>query len=513
QMALLFSMKTTKTYIFFLLLVLPLLVSSQQTYFSKIYNPFGTFGAAVHVIELDSVYIIGGIAKDSITNYQTLIILKIDKTGNLISVLKPGKDSIKYYPGVQGSLCKLPDNSFIWSGQVNNGIKGYGFLIKLDSSLNKVWEREYMLNNDTVYSYLGILQAKQTDDNGFILVGDIDASGQYNTDILLIKTDSLGNKKWQKTYNYIGYDRGWNIIQTPDSGFLIGAGGYIAGNTQSYDGLIIKTDSLGNEKWRKVIGDIYKDYYCVVKNSNDGNFIIGTATGVGQMYPEVPYRRIRLLKINNSGSVIWDKMYGKTETGYGFNNIIVLINGDIAATGFYDPDSLDIGDSWSWILKTNTNGDSLWMREYYRFNGHANVNRFYDIKQTQDGGFITCGQVDSTNVPQHIWVMKLDSFGCDTPGCHTVGINELVISNHELVIYPNPASDEIIFDFYDFEQGQAIDIVIYNAVGVEVKKEHIITNNQTKTINIKDLKSGIYYYQIIPTKSIGKPYSGKFVKM
>jgi hypothetical protein len=43
---------------------------------------------------------------DSLTNYQTLVLLKLDKNGNLVCKIKPGQDSIKYFPGVQGSLSK-----------------------------------------------------------------------------------------------------------------------------------------------------------------------------------------------------------------------------------------------------------------------------------------------------------------------------------------------------------------------------------------------------------------------
>ncbi|MCF8296686.1 MAG: T9SS type A sorting domain-containing protein [Saprospiraceae bacterium] len=507
-------MKTIKIYIFFSFLVLPLLVSSQQTYFSKIYNPFNTDAIGRHVIELDSFYLAGGVGIDSLTNYQTLVLLKLDKSGNLISKINPGRDSIKYYPGGAGSLIKTLDKGFVWGGAIRTSLRDIGFLIKLDSLLNKEWEKEYWQNNDTVYSFLSILQAKETCDKGYILIGEINGSGQYNTDILLIKTDSLGNKKWQKTYNYMGLDCGWNVIQTPDKGFLIGAGGYIAGNTQSYNGLIIKTDSLGNEKWRKSIGGIYKDYYCVVKNLNDGNFIVGTTTALKQSSPEYPYSKIRLLKISPTGVIIWDKLYGPTRSFNGIGQLIVLDNDDIVATGFYLPDTFSVfqGDTWGWVLKINPNGDSLWMREYYRFNGHANVNKFYDIKQTQDGGFITCGQVDSTNVPQHIWVMKLDSFGCDTPGCHTVGIEKVKVEskNAKVGVYPNPASDEINIEFKGFTKGETINIVIYNSVGLLIKQVKTAKNINTKTINIKDFSPGIYYYQII---SNSKSYSGKFVKI
>ena len=86
-------------------------------------------------------------------------------------------------------------------------------------------------------------------------------------------------------------------------------------------------------------------------------------------------------------------------------------------------------------------------------------------------------------------------------------------SYNDLIIYPNPANNKITFDFKDFTKAQILDIEIYNAVGMKVKRVHFNTNSQTKTINIKDFNSGIYYYRIILKTTKFQVYSGKFVKM
>ena len=515
-------MKTKKIILLlFSIILLPLFLNAQQTYFSKIYNPFNTFGAGVHVVELDSMYLIGGIAKDSLTNYQTLIILKIFKTGNLISVLKPGKDSIKYFPGVQGSLSKNIDGSYIWGGQAYNGIKGFGFLIKLDNSLNKEWEREFMFNNDTVYSYLGVLQSKQTYDKGFILVGDVDASGQYNTDILLIKTDSLGNKLWQKTYNYLGFDRGWNVIQTPDIGFLIGAGGYKAGVPNSYNGLVIKTDSFGNEQWRRPFGGVYDDDKCVVANHPDGSFIVATSYSIIDSFPndldDDGVKKINIIKLSSSNQVIWNKQYGPIEYGRSVGNLVIDKQNNIIVAGQSDNYHYNWDSTYSEngvLLKVNTNGDSLWYREFVKLSTWCAENSFYDLKQTSDGGFIMCGQADAPFTQyqsQHIWVLKVDSFGCDTPGCHTVGINELVIRNQELVIYPNPASYELNVEFIQSSMQRNCILNVYNSMGVRVKSVEIPKVNKNYKFNIMDLQNGIYFVHIVSENQV--IFYSKFIKL
>ena len=472
-------------------------VRAQTERFSKIYCPQNVGAIGRHIVLTDTGYIAGGVAIDSISNIQTLS-LTILNSYSEYSIL-PVSNNKKYFPGSAGSLFKTNDGSFIWAGQCRNQIKSYGFLIKFDKSLSKEWEKEYPFDTGNVYSYLGTLQVKQTRDSGFALIGEVEASGQYNTDILLIKTDSLGEKLWQKTYNFKGLDCGWNLIETPDKGFLLGGGGYVAGVSHSYSGLVIKTDSLGNEQWRKTIGSSFNDYYCVVSNSPDGNYITGTSTGVGIITPDESYRRIRLLKLNNQGVVIWDRMYSKQYAISALNNIVVLPNGDIVATGFYYPSNSQQTDTWGWILKTNSQGDSLWMREHYYFNGDANANRLYDIKQTPDGGFIACGEVDSMPaVPQSIWVLKLDSFGCLVPGCQNVGMMEVILQDNEQVfVFPNPANTEVNIRLPENFGKNAQQARLFDHLGREVLRQPLSSGEPTHTLNIASLPAGIYYIRII----------------
>jgi hypothetical protein len=73
-----------------------------------------------------------------------------------------------------------------------------------------------------------------------------------------------------------------------------------------------------------------------------------------------------------------------------------------------------------------------------------------DIKSTYDNGLISCGYIyplPPDTGRQDIWLLKLDSVGCDTPGCDpTVGIKGSHIKFIEpanIQIFPNPASDQI----------------------------------------------------------------------
>ncbi|MCF8298457.1 MAG: T9SS type A sorting domain-containing protein [Saprospiraceae bacterium] len=483
----------------------------QTKYFNNIYNPNSSWAIGLSIISNDSNYICIGRSYDSSKTSNTIILLSINKNGILDTVINYGDTLTTNYPGFC-SLVKSYENGYFISGSVNIDGNSYGLIMNLDSDFNLKWKR---VLGDTINNFI-FLQGKPTSDSGYIITGDIYKNPNDN-DILLIKTDSLGNKLWQKTYNYIGADRGWNVIQTPDKGYLIGAGGYKAGVPNSYNGLVIKTDSLGNEQWRRSFGGMYDDDKCVVANHPDGSFIVATSYSVIDSFPndldDDGYKTINVIKLSPSNQVLWNNQYDFPKFWRSVGNISIKASGDIFVMGKWRGNDANSVQRSS-LLKLNSNGDSLWYREFTKFTDHASDNALYDIKPTEDKGFVMCGQADAPFTPyqsQHIWVLKVDSFGCDTPGCHTVGINTSApLSVLNTLVYPNPALDEITIDFRGFTKVETINIVIYNSVGLLIRREKAAKNINTKTINIKDFSPGIYYYQII---SNDKSYSGKFVKM
>ena len=68
-------------------------------------------------------------------------------------------------------------------------------------------------------------------------------SGGFN--FWLIKTDLLGNLEWQRYYGGSGDDRAFCGTQTSDGGYAIAGYTNLGGNSAP-DILLIKTDDLGN---------------------------------------------------------------------------------------------------------------------------------------------------------------------------------------------------------------------------------------------------------------------------
>lgn len=95
--------------------------------------------------------------------------------------------------------------------------------------------------------------------------------------------------------------------------------------------------------------------------------------------------------------------------------------------------------------------------------------------------------------------------------------NALNIKENELInlsvffnLYPNPANNKLMLDFA--VTSNSVDVVIYNALGVEIRNLIIkgVNTNPKMTLDISDMVSGIYIVKAIDEK--GHSVSRKFVK-
>ena len=132
-------------------------------------------------------------------------------------------------------------------GDVSDGNNGKWdiWIVKLDGSGNKVWDKTYGGSRvDWVYSI------QQTSDGGYIVAGyaesiDGDVSDDNNGSdyYWIIKLDGSGNKIWDKTYGGSDYQRAYSIQQTSDGGYIF------AGYTTSDDGDISDGNNGKKDSW------------------------------------------------------------------------------------------------------------------------------------------------------------------------------------------------------------------------------------------------------------------------
>ena len=495
-----------KKVLFFIFCLLSLVsIGQQPLYFNKIYPDEDFFTKGMSIIETDESYVGYGATKTQI-NYQLLYFFEMDKTGDSYEVSLLNEPGHVYYPGiVGGAMKKTIDGKFVIAFHEDYAGDTETVLMKLDYEFNSIWQRSYSLANYTMGMNVGL-----ANDLGYIIVGSVWDSG-IDTDFFLIKTDSLGNLEWSNKYGGEWAEDATNAIQTPDGGYLIGGYFWKPGQYHSMDAMVVKTDSLGNEQWTKYFGNPdVDDDMAFVQMADDGNYLVATVYGEHVLTPDARIGRVSLIKLNDAGDIIWEKKIGDKKQGKYIKNCIVDNNGNLVYTGFYVyTDSVTTSNYFGWSLKTNQNGDSIWMHDYYHFNDTWDENMLYDIAPTSDNGYIAIGSANEAFTQSNMWVTKLDSMGCDTPGCVT-GTSVVEFSpsgggqGEELQIWPNPACKTLSVKSLKLGvEGEKV-VTVFDIYGRKVKEMIIPKNKESISFDVGGWESGLYFIKMmIDGESVG----------
>ena len=116
--------------------------------------------------------------------------------------------------------------------------KNDAFMVRIDSLGNKIWQ-SYLGGKEDDRGYA----ISQCSDGGYILTGETSSFGNGKNDILVVKTNSIGKQKWRKTFGGNGVDIGRSIKELPNGGFILTGTSTIS--NLSFDAIMIKTDKSG----------------------------------------------------------------------------------------------------------------------------------------------------------------------------------------------------------------------------------------------------------------------------
>ncbi len=188
---------------------------------------------------------------------------------------------------------------------------------------------------------------------------------------------------FEKYYDFglTNAEEGYCVQQTTDGGYIV-AGRHTIG-IGSEQMLLQKVDSTGLTQWYKFYGGPGDSEAHSVQQTTDGGYImVGNTPGVISMYS------IYLVKTNSNGDTLWTKIFaGENKPNYSDDAYSVrqTFDGGYAIAGEFNNDSTDVG----YLLKTNANGDSIWSKQFIGFVGGA----FYSMQELPDSGFIMAGVI------------------------------------------------------------------------------------------------------------------------
>ena len=310
------------------------------------------------------------------------------------------------------------------------------FIGKLDADKHISWLKIFGgTNNEEPASVV------QTTDGGYAVVATTesangDVAGFHGIeDIWLLRLDAMGNLLWQKCFgSATGGSGAMSIANCSDHGFIIsgatnGSDGDVPihyGPALSLDWLVIKTDSLGNKQWSKDIGGTGNEqfagsilavdsFYYLISSSNstdhdcyDSSWHVGVNTGYDY----------HVLKLNDTGKVIWDSSYGGSGDDFCQNAIwdardsSIVMTGEGESNDFMETDQHGEGDMLT--IKTDRNGKIKWCHSV----GGPSIDVGMSLLNAPDNGYVLLGNTQpypdtmSGDIGgQDCWLLMLDNTG------------------------------------------------------------------------------------------------------
>jgi len=468
---------------------------SQYTYFNNLYNNY-TWSAALNILETDTGYLACGVSGEISGEYifKRIVLMALDNEGHPGWWKTYGEDFHNYYSGSSRSLIKTSDGGYALGGTIEDSIRAVGLLLKLDENGEFGWHKT---RGDTLtpsYSPTTFTICTQLPDNGYLMTGTNYIS-DTDGDVILIRTDSIGNEIWSQTYGIPNWgEKGFTIALLPDGAFLIGINKqYLGTNNTSRDPGLLKVDSLGNQIWMKYYGGPYNDGAAHVQLLEDGNYIFGSTYAVAEPTTGYPLHKAWVVTTDTSGNIIREKKYGGVRFFGWCSTMDILDDGSLllSGTGSFE----DSMGPKGWVLKTKFNGDSLWFRRYFYFPNE--LNHLLDLQVTSDTGIIIAGTALAAGEPQAIWIQKLDSIGCDTAGCDpTVGIYAEPAmqsdKNEVMCLFPNPANSVLNLAFQVESHRSKCYVEVWDLFGRRVEQIHVPKGQKMLRLDVSAYPAGVY---------------------
>ncbi len=460
---------------FYLLIFFPLIISAQDIKFVRTYGMKGYNYGEKAIQTKDNGYLLLGNKSGFIGNTDVYI-AKINSIGKLIWDKALGDTQINWAE----DFIQTTDKSYIITGytttEENND---YDILVmKIDSLGNLLWKKSYGGEKwDHGHSII------ETPDNDFVITGETYSEGNGNNDIFLLKINQQGDSLWNKTFGGNLTDVGYDVSLCNDSSYIITGYTNSFGNG-AFDMYILKVNQLGDTIWTKTIGGPLDDKaFSGIENKNHEIVLTGSTLNYNAKKQDGI-----IVKTDSIGNYKWERLIGG-DNNEEFYEIIENINGGYFITGYTESYGY-AGTKDCYSILTNSDGWFIGGPTY----GRENFDISKSCIQTSDKGYLTIGSTESLGLGlSNILVVKRDSntFTNENNYSHFTDIE--TYNEKSIALYPNPVAD---FLYIKTDQNNPMkEVIIYNSVGSMVYRKST-DSNLSHTISFKDFQKGMYIISI-----------------
>ena len=272
--------------------------------------------------------------KYSQANFSAITLNKITQEGLFVWTKE-------YYYGEGVEVINSLDGGYVILGEVEGSSSQDDdiIIIKTDENGNELWNKTYGIvgGDEDPRAILA------TNDGGYIICSDYKINMSAADDVNILKLDYLGNLEWSQNYgngSLLNARTTSSIQQTLDGGYVF-----------SVNDSIVKINSFGQVIWKAGYG-INLTYDGDIKVDDNGDFIICGQ----QIDPQNNFSyNICLIKTNSLGNEIWRKYFGGPEDEYCAELHITSDDGIV----LFAETEIN-GDEEIYVVKTDAFGNQQW---------------------------------------------------------------------------------------------------------------------------------------------------------
>lgn len=348
------------------------------------------------VLEINNTYVV---ASDlwSIGGSKTAGLFKYDSNGVLVE-----GDTLNNYPvlSAAGKLSIINDkigllNLIDHTPPFSGSFRDLEFSIFSDVG-SELFSIEYGGSLEEFPNSIKVIS-----ENEVLIYGSTDSFSDPSGDLYLFKIDTNGVIQWEKTYGGVEAERAFSFNRLKDGNFLLSGDRRIS--SSDWNIYLVKVDTSGNVIWEKDYGGSYTDYAGLSTQLNDHSFIVCRSVDDGSTLSGY------IEKLDGNGDLVWSKQFLFDGLSYSYGDPIENSDGTVVINASVkNSQNMRVGK----LIKITPLGDTVWTKEYYT---RPDLPQYiYDIKPTDDGGYILCGStfpVGSNTA--HAWLIKTNCLGED----------------------------------------------------------------------------------------------------
>lgn len=309
----------------------------------------------------------------------------------------------------------------------------------------------------------------ETSDGGFFMAskaeiaeGMVQGDFHGETDVWALKLDADLNIQWQKLYGGSNADYGYRGVLELEDGYIFLA------STDSFDGdvtgfhggiddiWVVRIDLEGNIIWQKCLGGNNSEHAGTLHKSDDGCFFI----------------------------------IGETDSNNGD------VSGNHSAQGYSD----------IWMIKLSESGELIWQKCY---GGQMNEKIYKGVIRKNDNNWVLAGRTENNSFDVNCNLHSLEDFWVFEIKDTTTSIFDSPAIQDKIKVYPNPAKDYVVFSTFAKASVDGIEVIIFDVFGKEITRLSVNPLSGYKTVwDTRQVQNGIYFYYL---EIEGKRYSGKVV--